>query len=264
MRLTLVALLAAPMVAAFAPSVAPALRPATARMALSARAPSARPARFSFAVQQSKESTSIDFGEVGFAEADSQFSGMVFKPEVGSEPESRCRVDWHTECEKALNDHINVEYTASYAYHALYSYFDRDTVGLKGFANFFEAQSVEERGHATEFIQYQNIRGGQVVLKPLAVPNMQFQRSDGTSDALYAFELALMLEKFVYNKLRKLHDLGTKNNDPQFCDHVEKYLGEQVKAIKEMASYVAQIKRLGTGHGVWDLDKELGATVPAV
>ncbi len=38
----------------------------------------------------------------------------------------------------------------------------------------------------------------QVVLKPLAVPDMQFSRVDGTSDALYAFELALMLEKFVY------------------------------------------------------------------
>ena len=32
-----------------------------------------------------------------------------------------------------------------------------------------------------------------MVLKPLAVPNMQFQRTDGISDALYAFELALML-----------------------------------------------------------------------
>jgi ferritin heavy chain len=35
-------------------------------------------------------------------------------------------------CWQALNDHINVEYTASYAYHALFSYFDRDTVGLPG------------------------------------------------------------------------------------------------------------------------------------
>jgi hypothetical protein len=34
-------------------------------------------------------------------------------------------------------------------------------------------------------------------------------------------------------------------------------LSEQVRAIKDMASYVAQIKRLGTGHGVWDLDKKL-------
>jgi len=32
---------------------------------------------------------------------------------------------------------------------------------------------------------------------------------------------------------------------------------QQVRAIKTMAEYVAQIKRVGTGHGVWDLDKKL-------
>lgn len=166
-------------------------------------------------------------------------------------------------CGQALNDHINVEYTASYAYHALFSYFDRDTVGLAGFAKFFAEQSNEEREHAEQFMQYQNIRGGKVVLKPLAVPDMQFSRVDGTSDALYAFELALMLEKFVYRKLLDLHALGADCEDPQFCDEIEKYLGEQVRAIKDMASYVAQIKRLGTGHGVWDLDKKLGEGVAA-
>ena len=162
MRLHVVlALAAAPIVAAFTPSAAPALRPVSARAALSARAATRRPARVS-ALSMNKDSAEIDFGEVGFKDADSQFSGMVFKPEVGSEPESRCRVDWHAECEKALNDHINVEYTASYAYHALFSYFDRDTVGLQGFASFFEQQSLEERGHAKEFMEYQNTRGGQV------------------------------------------------------------------------------------------------------
>ena len=65
----------------------------------------------------------------------------------------------HTPTHQALNDHINVEYTASYAYHALFSYFDRDTVGLAGHAKFFAGQSVEERGHAEEFMRYQNIRG---------------------------------------------------------------------------------------------------------
>ena len=82
-------------------------------------------------------------------------------------------------------------------------------------------------GHAEEFMQYQNTRGGKVVLKPLAVPplkapfkralidlvyslkraltepllrslnracvqvpDMQFSRVDGTSDALYAFEVS--------------------------------------------------------------------------
>jgi hypothetical protein len=44
---------------------------------------------------------------------------------------------------QALNDQINVEYTASYAYHSLFAYFDRDTVALKGFAKFFNMQSEE-------------------------------------------------------------------------------------------------------------------------
>jgi len=201
--------------------------------------------------------TEIDFANVAFSDGTKQMDGMVFKPEAdATEPESRCRVDWDIKCEEALNDHINVEYTASYAYHALFSYFDRDTVGLDGLAAFFADQSVEERGHAEEFMKYQNIRGGKVVLKPIAVPEMQFSRVDGTSDALYAFELALQLEKFVYRKLKKMHDLAEESDDPQFCDEIERYLGEQVRAIKEMATYVAQIRRVGTGHGVWDINQE--------
>jgi hypothetical protein len=31
----------------------------------------------------------------------------------------------------------------------------------------------------------------------------------------------------------------------------------QVNSIKKIAGYVAQIRRVGTGHGVWDLDRAL-------
>ena len=31
----------------------------------------------------------------------------------------------------------------------------------------------------------------------------------------------------------------------------------QVEAIKDIAEYVAMIKRVGTGHGVFDLDRQL-------
>ena len=88
---------------------------------------------------------------------------------------------------------------------------------------------------------------------------VQFSRVDGTSDALYAMELALQLEKFVYRKLKALHALGDECNDPEFTDRIESYLTEQVSSIKQIASYVAQIRRLGNGHGVWHLDKELEA-----
>jgi len=252
--------------AAFSPAAPMALGAnlrATTNVARSRQIRSAMRPALRMAGEQPKQV--IDFGKVGFAEADNQMRSLVFQPEGGEiEPESRCRVNWDIKLEQALNDHINVEYTASYAYHALFSYFDRDTVGLAGHAKFFADQSVEERGHAEEFMRYQNIRGGKVVLKPLAVPDMQFSRVDGTSDALYAFELALMLEKFIYKKLLDLHALGADCEDPQFCDEIENYLGEQVRAIKDMASYVAQVKRLGTGHGVWDLDKTLGDRAEAV
>eukprot|EP00286_Rhodomonas_abbreviata_P017901 CAMPEP_0181324992 /NCGR_PEP_ID=MMETSP1101-20121128/20671_1 /TAXON_ID=46948 /ORGANISM="Rhodomonas abbreviata, Strain Caron Lab Isolate" /LENGTH=265 /DNA_ID=CAMNT_0023433237 /DNA_START=21 /DNA_END=818 /DNA_ORIENTATION=- len=251
----LLALLAAPMVTAFSPvGLAPALRAKHTYSAISRRPASLR---MSSASSGKSGDAEIDFGKVGFSDSTRQMDGMVFKPEAdATEPESRCRVDWDIACEEALNDHINVEYTASYAYHALFSYFDRDTVGLDGFAQFFADQSVEERTHAEEFMKYQNTRGGKVSLKPIAVPEMQFSRVDGTSDALYAFELALQLEKFVYRKLKKMHDLATQSDDPQFCDEIEKYLGEQVKAIKDMAGYVAQIRRVGTGHGVWNLNQQ--------
>ncbi|KAH7514684.1 hypothetical protein FEM48_Zijuj11G0116000 [Ziziphus jujuba var. spinosa] len=37
-------------------------------------------------------------------------------------------------CEAAVNEQINVEYNASYLYHALFAYFDRDNIALKGLA----------------------------------------------------------------------------------------------------------------------------------
>jgi hypothetical protein len=63
----------------------------------------------------------------------------------------------------------SIEYTVSYVYHALYAYFDRDNVALAGLAAFFKAGSVEEREHAELLMEYQNSRGGRVVLGALAM-----------------------------------------------------------------------------------------------
>ena len=42
---------------------------------------------------------------------------------------SYARLDYHPECEAAVNEQINIEYTISYVYHSLYAYFDRDNIG---------------------------------------------------------------------------------------------------------------------------------------
>ncbi|EMS58936.1 Ferritin-1, chloroplastic [Triticum urartu] len=92
-------------------------------------------------------------------------SGVMFQPfeelkgELSlvpqAEGQSLARQKFVDECEAAINEQINVEYNASYAYHSLYAYFDRDNVALKGFAKFFKESSDEEREHAEMLMEYQ-------------------------------------------------------------------------------------------------------------
>jgi len=46
-------------------------------------------------------------------------------------------------------------------------------------------------------------------------------------DALYAFELALSLEKLNFQKLRALHEVADKHGDSQMCD----FIGEWVYCV---------------------------------
>ncbi|GAV76877.1 Ferritin domain-containing protein, partial [Cephalotus follicularis] len=68
---------------------------------------------------------------------------------------SLARQNYKDECEAAINEQINVEYNVSYVYHAMYAYFDRDNIALKGFAKFFKESSEEEREHAEKLMKYQ-------------------------------------------------------------------------------------------------------------
>jgi ferritin heavy chain len=194
-------------------------------------------------------------------------NGVVFKPfeEVKSDEflvpisplASLARQKYSNDCESAINEQINVEYNVSYVYHALYAYFDRDNVALKGFAKFFKESSEEEREHAEKFMEYQNIRGGRVKLHSIVTPLSEFDHVE-KGDALYAMEIALSMEKLVNEKLLNLHGVAEKNNDAQLQEFIEsEFLAEQVEAIKKISDYVTQLRRVGKGHGVWHFDQRL-------
>ncbi|KAE9606188.1 hypothetical protein Lal_00025459 [Lupinus albus] len=194
-------------------------------------------------------------------------TGVLFEPfeEVKKELDlvptapqfSLARHKYVDESEAAINEQINVEYNVSYVYHAMYAYFDRDNVALKGLAKFFKESSEEERGHAEKLMEYQNKRGGKVKLQSIVRPLSEFDHAD-KGDALYAMELTLSLEKLTNEKLLHLHSVATKNGDVQLADFVEsEFLGEQVEAIKKISEYVAQLRRVGKGHGVWHFNQTL-------
>ncbi|KAG7574345.1 Ferritin-like diiron domain [Arabidopsis suecica] len=219
------------------------------------RVSSGKSGNLSFSVRASKSSTT------------DALSGVVFEPfkEVKKELDlvptsshlSLARQKYSDECEAAINEQINVEYNVSYVYHAMYAYFDRDNIALKGLAKFFKESSLEEREHAEKLMEYQNKRGGRVKLQSIVMPLSEFEHVD-KGDALYGMELALSLEKLVNEKLLNLHSVASKNNDVHLADFIEsEFLTEQVEAIKMISEYVAQLRRVGKGHGTWHFNQML-------
>ncbi|XP_010536733.1 PREDICTED: ferritin-4, chloroplastic-like [Tarenaya hassleriana] len=219
------------------------------------RISSGRSLNQSFVVRASKGSTTRTLAGVVFEPFEEVKKELDLVPTV---PQlSLARQKYSDECEAAVNEQINVEYNVSYVYHAMYAYFDRDNVALKGLAKFFKESSEEEREHAEKLMEYQNKRGGRVKLQSIVMPLSEFDHVE-KGDALYAMELALSLEKLTNEKLLNVHSVASKKDDVQLADFIEsEFLGEQVEAIKKISEYVAQLRRLGKGHGTWHFDQML-------
>lgn len=113
---------------------------------------------------------------------------------------SLIRQNFHAEIEAGINKQINLELYASYVYHSMAFYFDRDDVAFPGFCKFFKHQSDEEREHAEKLMSYQNKRGGRIVLKDIQRPE-----KDEWGTPLQALQTALTLEKNVNQSLLALH-----------------------------------------------------------
>jgi len=137
---------------------------------------------------------------------------------------SQCRQNYHAESEAGINRQINMELYASYCYQSMAFYFDRDDVALPGFAKFFRESSKEEREHAEKLMEFQNKRGGRIVLQDIKKPDR-----DEWGCGLDAMQVAFIEGEF---------------------------LQEQVKAIKEIGDHVTNLKRVGTGLGEYMFDKQ--------
>eukprot|EP00249_Psilotum_nudum_P025356 c29739_g1_i1 orf=467-1276(-) len=203
--------------------------------------------------------------QIGGGSETKTMGGVLFEPfvEVQSElvkvpctsSESFARQHYDVACEMAVNEQINVEYSVSYFYHALFAYFDRDNVALPGFAKFFKEASDDERSHAEKLMKFQNIRGGRVKLESIVSPGLTECDHAEKGDALYAMEMSLAMEKMVNAKLLHLHKVAELHNDPHMQNFVEsEFLEEQAEDIKKISEYVSQLRRVGKGHGVYHFD----------
>ncbi|KAF8928918.1 ferritin-like superfamily [Dissophora ornata] len=155
--------------------------------------------------------------------------------------------------EEAINHQVSQELQASQVYLSLSAWAGHVSQSLPGLEKFFRESAEEEREHAQKLINYQNQRGGRVVLQTLEAPPSDW------SSARNAIEATLQLEKDVNKSLLNLHKVAEENNDPQLCDFIAAdYLREQVDGIKKIADLVTQLNRVGgDGLGLYLWDQEL-------
>ena len=170
---------------------------------------------------------------------------------------SQARLNYHEESEQAVNEQINVELKAFYAYLSMASWCNRDDVALPGLSEYFHAASREEHEHALRLIEYQAKRGGRTVFPAISMPAVV---PEEWKSAVACLEASLQLEKEVMAALLRLHACAEKHADPQLEDFIEQaYLEEQVDAIKEVADLLTQVKRVGSdGLGLYLFDQQMG------
>jgi ferritin len=155
----------------------------------------------------------------------------------------------------AINDQINAELGASYAYLAMSAYCELQN--FTGSAKWLRVQSQEEHTHAMKLFDFVLARQGKVELKAMAKPAGEF------SSVVAVFEAALKQEQQVGRQIDKLYELAFKEKAFAALVELQWFITEQVeeeKTAREIAGKFQMVK--DDPASMLDLDRELGARQP--
>ena len=162
----------------------------------------------------------------------------MFNPLADSTTESPI---WTTELQDLVNKHIAVELSNFSTYEKLSCIMSHGSNGLNNLAKHFRQEADEELKHTRLFMDYQNTRGGTVIVQE--VPNIDVSSVlISENKVVAAYKLALDLEKKTYKALKELHD---KCNDPQLQDFIETMLEEQLETQKKINDTVQRLEMGG-------------------
>ena len=157
--------------------------------------------------------------------------------------------------QNAINEQIQAEFQSAYIYLAMSAKFEH--MNLKGFAHWLRAQWEEETAHAMKFYDFLLQRDGEIVLKELDKPAVEF------STPLEAFEQVLEHEQYITSRINNLYDLATEKRDYPLQNLLHWFIDEQVEEEDSARSIIDSLKLIGdAGPNLFLLDRELGARQP--
>lgn len=152
----------------------------------------------------------------------------------------------------ALNEQINAELWSAYLY--LSMSMDAEAKGLKGVANWFYVQWLEEQDHARILMNYINSRDGKVCLKPIEPVRTEW------SSVLEMFQETLKHEKVVTGLINNLAAIAAEDRDFASSNMLVWFVDEQVEEEESARDIIDQLNMVeGNKFGLYMLDKEMAA-----
>ncbi|MCQ2154058.1 MAG: ferritin [Bacteroidales bacterium] len=152
--------------------------------------------------------------------------------------------------QNAINKQINAELWSAYLYLAMSM--DAEAKALKGVANWFFVQWLEEQDHARIFQNYMNSIGAKVVLHPIDKVAAEWD------NPLEMFKQTLEHEKEVTEMIKGLVRLAVSEEDFTTLSRLQWFVDEQREEEENARDLVDDFSRAGDDFGtILELDSRL-------
>jgi len=158
---------------------------------------------------------------------------------------------------KALNDQIALEGLASSSYLAMASWCE--VTGYKGGAEYFYAQSDEERTHMLKIVHFLNDMGTAATIPALKAPTAIYKSLEGL------IKTALKNEQAVTKAIHKMVEITQKEKDHSTYAFLEWFVNEQVQEETKFETLLQKFDLIGRDKiAINEIDKILAteATAP--
>jgi len=158
--------------------------------------------------------------------------------------------------QKALNDQVALEAAASNSYLAMASW--SEVTGYQGSANYFYAQSDEERTHMLKFVHYLNDVGSTATISAIKAPTSSYKSLEGL------IKTALKNEQIVTKAIHKMVEITQKEKDHSTYAFLEWFVNEQVQEETKFETLLQKFDLIGRDKlAINEIDKILATDAAA-
>ena len=157
---------------------------------------------------------------------------------------------------KALNDQVALEAAASNSYLAMASWCE--VTGYQGGADYFYAQSDEERTHMLKVVHYLNDMGATATIPAVKAPASSYKSLEGI------IKTALKSEQTVTKAIHKMVEIAQKEKDHSTYAFLEWFVNEQVQEETKFETILQKFDLIGRDKlAINEIDKILAADAAA-